>query len=150
MSFDPIYFKWDGRPGLVMHPVTFKPRCYIYETDCCPLCERSGLSFEGWMQHQKESEHLKRVDKINKLIEAQSGLLRRMRATKFYKTRVASLSYKIWHNEIQAGFLSYLMQDSSSTLQLRRTIQKLKRYEHLERISILEQHVWRLTTRHFT
>jgi len=116
----------------------------------CFLCNKCGISPSEWNQHQNDQSHKERYTKATQALKEHKDVMQRRSTVKSFEARISRLSYSVWRNELQAMQLSFLMKELSflmkelniaSSSQL--FLKKLQHFEHLERVSLLEQAVWR-------
>jgi hypothetical protein len=113
----------------------------MHSTDCI-LCGVPGLS--DMSQHVREPDHLERQRQVNEALNEQRSFAFRTSQVESLKPRIARLGSSNWQHELDSLLLTYLLDKKLAFhVACKPIIEKLEKYEHMERICLLEQAVWR-------
>ena len=142
MSFDAEPFLCTSLP----RPETQLPDGNVivatYDGFYCSLCEYENFPKAKLDEHLKQETHWERVKAVREFQREETNRIsRRNEALRMAKHRLDMLTLDRWKNEIKGMIFQY--QEHGDQQEKKALLDLLTKYEHLERISLLEQSVWK-------
>lgn len=134
MSFDP--HRWlDSLPTFYSTGAqSGKVRAY------CRLCNTSCKDPQHC--HDKEHTHVERSRQIQEIHQAERDFAKRRRRVSGLQLRISKLGCRAWRDGVEIPLFQYLMKvDKKSSFHV--ASRRLKKYEYMERVSLLELAVWK-------
>ena len=115
----------------------------VYEPQCL-LCEEHFVNSNAASKHIQGYWHNHRANQISKeKIVIRSMLDKQQRVQSFFEPRISRLSCPDWQNRVRMDVYMFLNEEGPADEQEITAVHTLERFEHLERVSLLEQAVWR-------
>ena len=133
--------------------MAFNPRKFLLSQNGtvfpkhCILCDVPFDNIQHCSHHLNSADHRHRSDQLrDEQLLIQSLVVKHECVQLSFEPRIAQLSCSNWQNKVRAELLTYLMMDEFDTAtntRLKAITHILERFEHLERVSLLEQVAWR-------
>lgn len=130
--------------------MAFNPRQFLLNQSVvvygrhCLVCKEDFEKPDDYYCHTRTLEHQQRVRQLRteqQLIR--SVLNKQQRVQSFFEPRISILSCPDWKKTLRADLYMFLNEEGPASTRETAAVQTLEHFEHLERVALLEQAVWR-------